>query len=151
MNCATAITIGISLGLGMGLVAPSVTRPTSSRIVVEGVEYAGIVPEAQVVEGVPLLSGYAYADDRVVFEVDPAVVYTVHAFEALADGETDRAYSAVEISSGRENMIDEVVLNRILSERAFDEMMLGTHPDFDEAVDFFELGQSVIRVRSLTQ
>lgn len=144
MNQAITLTLGVVLGLAM---QPSITRPSPNRVVVEGADWAGIQPEAAVVVGEPFMWAWALNEGGVVeFVVDPLIDYEVHTFEPEVDGE--RAHAVIEIGPSRENLIDNIISNRIAWETEFNQMIEGTHPRIQGRVDYFELGQSIIRVQT---
>lgn len=141
MNLASLTTLSI-LAL-----APTITRPEPNRIVVDGVQYAGLTPEAEVITGQEIMYGFAFGDgEPIEFRIDPLVVYEVYAFEN-GDGSVQ--------SSGptRDVVIEHVLENYIVSRAAFsewesqfDQITLGTHPLVDGAVSYFEIGEAAIRV-----
>lgn len=142
MNHAASITLGLALGL---MLAPTATRPAPDRIVVDGVEYAGIQPAAEPIEGEHWVDGWAFSEDAIVYAVDPQQDYIVYAFAPPVDGEDERERTTIPMPVTRENRIDFIVRNRLESQRIFNAMVRGenTHTG---PVTYFEIGESVIRV-----
>lgn len=139
MNLAN-LTILTSLVL-----APTVTRPEPNRIVVEGVQYAGLTPEAEVIAGEEIMYGFAFGDSYPIsFQVNPLVVYQVHTFQ---DGdESPDDYTVLTTTPDRKVAIDHIIEQRIYWERQFFQLRDGTHPAIDGPVDFYELRESMARV-----
>ena len=143
MNHAATLTIGLLAGLTL---APTATRPSPDRIVVEGAEYAGIQPAATPIEGEHWLDGWAFTEGTIIYAVEPDQDYTVYAFDDTTDPDGVRERFTLDVPVTRENRIDHIVRNRIESQRIFDEMARGENPHTGP-VTYFELGESVIRVQ----
>ena len=143
MNHAAALTLGLLAGLAL---APTITRPAPDRVRVEDSAYAYTVPMSRVLSGSEILHGVAWDEDTgsIMLAVDPLTVYEVHTF-ANGDGQTgDHAMHL--LAPDREVVIDHIITQRIIWERAFNALADGTHPAVDGPVDYFELARSIIRV-----
>ena len=145
MNHALSTSAGLLAG---ALLATDVGRVSPDRIVVTGAEYAYTVPEAVLVEGTEVLYNLGWADDvdAIAFQVDPMTVYEVHTFEQGNDQSEDHA--SVLIVPDRESVIDHIIEQRIVWERAMNTLLDGTHPAISEPVDFFEIREAIVRVHS---
>lgn len=143
MNQIVSITLGLAAGL---MLAPTTSRPSPDRIVVEDASYAYTVPESKIVEGMEVLHGVAWDQDqaRIVFEIDPLLAYEVHTFEH-GNGQT-ADHDSVSSTPDREFIIDHIIEQRIVWEGEFGMLITGTHPSVDGQVSGTELVNAIIRV-----
>lgn len=144
MNHAITLTIGLLAGLTL---APVATRPAPDRIVVQGAEFSGIQPAATPIAGEHWVDGWAFSEDTIVYAVDPTTDYTVYAFAPIEPGQVDRERTTIAVPLARENRIDLIVASWIEAQRRFDVMAAGSDAAIGP-VTYFELGESVIRVRA---
>ena len=144
MNHAATLTIGLLAGLTL---APVATRPSPDRIIVEGAEFAGIQPAASPIAGEHWVDGWAFSEDAIVYAVDPSTDYTVYAFAPLEPGQDERERTTLAVPLTRANRIDFIVGQWIEAQRRFDAMAAGADADIG-TVTYFEIGESVVRVRA---
>lgn len=148
------------IALALILLAPTAVR-SGDKITISDAEVAGVLPEAPVYTGVPLLPGFAWEESgEIVFTIENfRAAYEVTMFSE-ADAEGVRTYEVVSLLPERDDYIDAVVLDLIKTERAVQAanaaredaraalaaMMQGQDPNLASAVSYFEFSSSVARV-----
>ena len=139
--------------ISMAVAIPTATRPTPTTIIVSGADYAGIQPYAQSIvieQGEPMVGGLAWNDGTIVYTVDPTTDYTIHAFTQDTiiwpdEGDPNRQRFDIDLPITTSHKLDWIIYNRIKWEQDFNSMVV------DEGLNFFDISDSVGRVRSLME
>jgi hypothetical protein len=136
--------LGIGMFAGM-MIAPEVLHTSPDRIEVTGAKYAYTMPESELTQGVEVLYGIGWAegDEPIAFAIDPMTAYEVYAHD-----EANAERVTLTITPDRAAVIDHIIEQRIVWERAMNALVDGTHPAIDSPVDYFEIREGIIRVHA---
>lgn len=127
------------------MLAPEATRPEPTRLEVTGTAYAYTTPDAEVVDGLPVMYSIGYAPEgTIAFSIDPTLAYTVHTFDQGGEQVDEDIISPIV----RAHVIEHIIEQRIVWEREFNKLRDGTHPSVEGPIDYFEFAQAIARVHA---